>query len=121
VNLLKGKWVLDLYQPYDELEINSNEEEDEQYMPKTSNDCFKLIVQKEVEQKLELKHHGWEGLIKEKTSMQMMALILEEQVEIVMDDLLDDDDDYVDWLKWVGFENEWGVMTIGNSNMLALF
>jgi hypothetical protein len=26
VNLLKGKLVLDLYQPYDELEIDSNEE-----------------------------------------------------------------------------------------------
>jgi hypothetical protein len=38
-----------------------------------------------------------------------------------MEDSLDDDDDYVDWLKWVGFENEWGVMTVGNSNMLALF
>jgi len=62
-----------------------------------------------------------EGLIKEKTPMQMMVLILEEQVENVMEDSLDDDDDYVDWLKWVGFENEWGVMTTGNSNMLALF
>lgn len=50
-----------------------------------------------------------------------MALILEEQVENVIEDLLDDDDDYVDWLKWIGFENEWGVMTTGNSNMLALF
>jgi hypothetical protein len=30
--------VLDFYQPYDELEIDSNEEEDEQYMPKASND-----------------------------------------------------------------------------------
>jgi hypothetical protein len=78
-------------------------------------------VQKEVEQKLELKDHGLEGLIKEKTPMQMMVLILEEQVENVMEDSLDDDDDYVDWLKWVGFENEWGVMTTGNSNMLTLF
>ncbi len=80
-------------------------------------------MQKEVEQKLELKDHGLEGLIKEEAPMQMMVLILEEQVENVMEDLLDDDDDdyYVDWLKLVGFENEWGVMTIDNSNMLALF
>lgn len=74
-----------------------------------------------MEQKLELKDHGLQGLIKEETPMQMMALILKEQMENVMEDLLDDDDDYVDWLKWVGFENEWGVMTTGNSNMLALF
>ncbi len=39
--------------------------------------------------------------------MQMMAVILEEQVENMMEDSLDDDDDYVDWLKWVGFEHEW--------------
>ncbi len=38
MNLLKGKWVLDFYQPYDELKIDSNEEEDEQSMPKASND-----------------------------------------------------------------------------------
>jgi hypothetical protein len=30
--------VLDFYQPYDELETDSNEEKDEQYMPKASND-----------------------------------------------------------------------------------
>jgi hypothetical protein len=79
-------------------------------------------VQKEVKQKLELKDHGLEDLIKEEAPMQMMALILEEQVENVIEDLLDDDDDdYVDWLKWIGFENDWGVMTIGNSNMLTLF
>lgn len=107
---------------YDELEIDSNEEEDGQYMPKASNDWLKLIVQKEVKQKLELKDHGLEDLIKEEAPMQMMALILEEQVENVIEDLLDDDDDYyVDWLKWIGFENDWGVMTIGNSNMLTLF
>ncbi len=73
---------------------------------------------------MELKDHGLEGLIKQEALMQMMVLILEEQVENVMEDLLDDDDDdddYVDCLKWVGFENEWGVMTTSNSNMLALF
>ncbi len=77
---------------------------------------------KEVEQKLEMKNRGLEGLIKQEAPMQMMVLILEEQVENVMEDSLDDDDDDdVDWLKWVGFENEWVVMTTSNSNMLALF
>jgi len=33
--------VLDLYQPYDELETDSNEEEDGQYMPKANNDRAK--------------------------------------------------------------------------------
>jgi hypothetical protein len=90
-------------------------------MPKASTNSLKVIMQKEVEQKMELKDHGLEGLIQEEAPMQMMVLILEEQVENVMEDLLDDDDYYVDWLKWVGFENEWGIMTTNNSNMLTLF
>jgi hypothetical protein len=48
----------------------------------------------------------------------MIPLSLGEQVENVMD-VTSNDYYYIDWLKWVGFENEHNILIICNSNMHA--
>jgi hypothetical protein len=46
----------------------------------------------------------------------MIILSLGKHVENVMD-VASNDDYYVDWLKWVGLENEHNILIIYNSNM----
>ncbi len=48
----------------------------------------------------------------------MITLSLGKQVENVMD-VASNDDYYIDWLKWVGLENEHNILIICNSNMHA--
>ncbi len=71
-------------------------------------------LQEELEQELELKDHGGEGLIKKEAPNNDNSELGENVMDVVSND-----DYYIVWLKWAGLENEHNILIICNSNMHA--
>ncbi len=91
---------MDSLNSYDE---SSSEEDIVEYEEKVEDDPQEILLNLEIQSE-ELRDHGMDLIIEDETLMKIINLTLQKQHQNVLEWLLSEDDDYVDWIKCVVVE-----------------